>query len=1290
MLGGGKSRLMKKFTYPLTFIYLVLTTTSWVLAAGKVAGRLYDPGGSGWKEFFVWYYPNGGESGSGDYTDMGGFWQNSNMAPGLYTFGLSRMYDLGPVIKPNVLVEEGKTTRITMIWPADYWVDADTNKISDPHKSFAQCWVSRGGSILWAQFHLVKEGDTLPEVTYTIHEGGPTGKQIGPASKNGWWKHGEVVTEHGKTYCLVATSDKPFKVYLGQEKDLQGDVYFDGQKQEKTVIGGRIKLDRDGLITQRFAWPGVGAQFSGPCQRTIGQTFTAKGTGLAMFDFTFLVGAGRVTGLGSTVRVLEGGPGGKQVGTAKYIKHMWDGHLRNHIWARGECPLTPGKTYYIEITAENGPFQVLRVKDELPGGEMYMDGKPLPEYDIDTCLIEYEEDNSPPPPVKAVTIDSAGNAYQITFDTPQDMDCSMVDIRRVEGDADPMRSKPITRLYVSADQTYVYVDRDVKPGKKYRYALTMLDESENQSQPIIVEATPLTATTESNLLVNGNFIVREQGGGGIAPGWETMFVHGGAATFTGGPREEKLPGGSIWFWNKYARYDCVFYQQVPAKKGSSYKFSAYAKVNEPWHNGNVNEISFVGIDPLGRLDPTAPEVVWSAPNYTPGQWVQQSVWATADSNTITVYLRARSMYHGYGMEAGFCEAKLTEIKKPTEIKPTVIAMPLELPKPSDTGELIIDWAYNWGNFNDAVYASQHKFPWNWYEHDDRGTAYVRNLKPGYYTIGVGRAFGLGPTVQPNVWVSGDRPTHVTIDYLFDYFAEPSDKTIKAKTISQPFFGKGVSVIKAGFFFKEPFPKKSVQYSIHEGSPNGPQVGPTSNALDDAIGSIGSWVHGDIPLKQGQLYYLTCEIHHPDAQPFLAKSADPNAILYVDGKPMVGMAIAGFIQSDPPGLFTNLTSPAGMKDNEEGRRYVQSLVAKGTSLALIDFVPWFEAELPDGSKTDEFEIHVSIRSTVQGDAHNTRVVKCKNGCVSQLVFAPGEVPLTPGQPYVIQLDNPAGRPFKINWTWQLYNSGCLWRDNKPIDYWEADMNVLEYGPTQAEPPSPSLTCYSGTGFTRLEYTAPKIPGVTKLQIRYRDDWFGTDEMKLQDKLLAELDVTPGQYGVIHDYGLPINSSRHYIAYAIDYQGNISKAESEGSYVGYGPILPPDKAVANMDFAIPGSWGGPPACWEYKVLQGNARFSNKLGSLEWSSDVESDVIVYQTITLTPGRTYRISVKATGQSAMIGIGPGDLIAPDANGVVWSSGEPKLVVTVTKPANTLFLRGKGKGTFAFSQLNVEDITHQ
>ncbi|MGB9587359.1 MAG: hypothetical protein ACPL7O_04195, partial [Armatimonadota bacterium] len=96
----------------------------------------------------------------------------------------------------------------------------------------------------------------------------------------------------------------------------------------------------------------------------------------------------------------------------------------------------------------------------------------------------------------------------------------------------------------------------------------------------------------------------------------------------------------------------------------------------------------------------------------------------------------------------------------------------------------------------------------------------------------------------------------------------------------------------------------------------------------------------------------------------------------------------------------------------------------------------------------------------------------------------------------------------------------------------------------------------------------------------------------------------------------------------------------------------------------------------------------GKLEWTSEGDSDVVVYQTMTLTPGRTYRISAKASGQQVMIGIGTGDCTNPDAKGIVWSTTEPNLIVAPIKPANTLFMRGKGKGAFSFSQLKVEDIT--
>jgi len=51
-------------------------------------------------------------------------------------------------------------------------------------------------------------------------------------------------------------------------------------------------------------------------------------------------------------------------------------------------------------------------------------------------------------------------------------------------------------------------------------------------------------------------------------------------------------------------------------------------------------------------------VVWSASEYQSNTWLKQAARATAQSDNITVYLRARSLYSGFGMEGVFSKACL--------------------------------------------------------------------------------------------------------------------------------------------------------------------------------------------------------------------------------------------------------------------------------------------------------------------------------------------------------------------------------------------------------------------------------------------------------------------------------------------------------------------------------------------------------------------------------------------------------------------------------------------------------
>ncbi|MGQ9455519.1 MAG: carboxypeptidase regulatory-like domain-containing protein [Armatimonadota bacterium] len=73
------------------------------------------------------------------------------------------------------------------------------------------------------------------KVTFSIHEGGPNGKQIGPAKTvtcyfneigTAQWSAGEVLVEEGKTYYLRLILDKPAAIYRSRADVIPGGRYF--------------------------------------------------------------------------------------------------------------------------------------------------------------------------------------------------------------------------------------------------------------------------------------------------------------------------------------------------------------------------------------------------------------------------------------------------------------------------------------------------------------------------------------------------------------------------------------------------------------------------------------------------------------------------------------------------------------------------------------------------------------------------------------------------------------------------------------------------------------------------------------------------------------------------------------------------------------------------------------------------------------------------------------------------------------------------------------------------------
>jgi hypothetical protein len=636
---------------------MLLALWSPVAGATEVEGRLYDYGGGGWKELFPWCGKVGESRMGGNFTDMGGYFR-LNVEPGVYTFGFSRRFGLGPVIAPNVTVGETKTTYVTLMAQPPYRTGRSQDQITG-HRQYAQGFVSRGEHVCQAWLdNDCPEGTTL---VYAIHEGRPNGRQIGPDSADGRWAPGEVRLERGKTYYLTLRrqDDQPFSVYR-VAPDANAPAYADGVELIDARLAGRVVADRTGIIVDSFAPEGP---FIGPCRKTWGQSFVANGNGLGMVDFTPRID-GRKAGTTYLVRILKGGPGGEQVGPTKTTSGsnfvVWSAtgfELRCILWNRGEVDLVPGQEYYIEIETQQEGFQIASHDGALLDGELFQDGTPVPGKCLDAVIIEYEPDDCPPPPVGQVSADLAGSAVQVSFDTPEDMDVNSAAILRSEGGD----FKGLAKFYVCPGRTELYVDRATKPNREYTYSVLIFDAAGNNSPAKMATVAVKPITPETNLLVNGDFVSRSRAAGGLCPGWDTASISGGAMWSASKPSPD-TPFYTIRAWQKYSLYDVVAYQRVPVTKGTTYALTAQTNRHEPWRNGNVNEVTLIGIDPLGGDDPAADSVVWSAPEYAADKWLAQIVRAKAQSDVITVYLRARAMYGGFGMEAVFGKASLTMAK----------------------------------------------------------------------------------------------------------------------------------------------------------------------------------------------------------------------------------------------------------------------------------------------------------------------------------------------------------------------------------------------------------------------------------------------------------------------------------------------------------------------------------------------------------------------------------------------------------------------------------------------------
>ncbi|NLX36374.1 MAG: hypothetical protein GXY68_06780 [Chloroflexi bacterium] len=215
------------------------------------------------------------------------------------------------------------------------------------------------------------------------------------------------------------------------------------------------------------------------------------------------------------------------------------------------------------------------------------------------------------------------------------------------------------------------------------------------------------ADCPGNVLVNGGFEGGFSARGDdwlqVADGWTPFWQDGPNQDEGYNRRPEFRPEDARIHGNRRVRegnlaqkMDTLFgthhggiWQQVAVPAGSRLTFRAFG---QSWSSNEDDpavskdsgryEMS-VGIDPTGGTDWTSGNIVWSPRNGTPDQWVELVAQATAQSSTITVFIRGDVEYPVKHNDAYFDDACLTVQTPPTATpRPQPTAAPTATPEPT--------------------------------------------------------------------------------------------------------------------------------------------------------------------------------------------------------------------------------------------------------------------------------------------------------------------------------------------------------------------------------------------------------------------------------------------------------------------------------------------------------------------------------------------------------------------------------------------------------------------------------
>jgi len=637
-----------------------------------------------------------------------------NMIAGTYAVGMSDEYEWRGRNYSFVQVKSAKTNTCNINIPGTYEVRSQNGSTSDSTE-IGQTFVSKGGCI-----QRITVWDLSQPCTLTIHEGGPGGEQIGPSmdltagggsTARYLYGDGGVQTVAGQTYYVkLFHSGGGLHTYKNSGDPYpNGQAYYGGVAQTGVDLSMTIFEDCDGQATM-YCVPHNISSTDGFYANEIGQTFKARGANILSVCLRLSTGGGNKN---ATLSIVDGGPGGTQIGPTKavFVKdYGGTGQKVTACWLPGEVPVTVGNTYYVKLECSQGIYAFCSYSDDVyPDGTAYMNGVVhrgdlfgtiMGEVTLgsSTCTIHGTvRDNLGSPVVGAtVSADNCGytttsgqggsysltvtadaynltcaatchvtqyaNSYIAQAGASQTLDWILPGVGTLNGYVRDIYGNPLVGAGVLTSPGGYSTTTRSSPAGYYlingvligSYDITA-SQVPYQSQTIAgVPVNTCTNTTRDFALAPQSALAN--------PGFESGLTNwtnygNGLLSQTGtGPGGITPHGGARCAYNSSSGANPKIggaYQQVWAPVASPFTASVYAACCGQG-GGAAHTWSRIGIDPTGGVSASSGNVQWSAWYKSPAevtwQWTQLYKTVTATGNILTVFLDYWQEQPGYALQ----------------------------------------------------------------------------------------------------------------------------------------------------------------------------------------------------------------------------------------------------------------------------------------------------------------------------------------------------------------------------------------------------------------------------------------------------------------------------------------------------------------------------------------------------------------------------------------------------------------------------------------------------------------